>query len=178
MHQTSKIHAGFGPAWLLGLQKAYSSKKFTQLLQNQTFPENRAEFASPLQLCAAEVLDKFSGKDVFSNSRSGEGILNNLIVKNAVEKAGIMGKNGVPKIPMYFYHVEDKVMSISGNDALIDGYCKQNFKSLQYVRHKVENHALTTGGVNVLLKDKFDGVAPPKWCHKSDVCWRIWIRRI
>ena len=167
-------HAGFGPAGLLGLHKAYESEEFNKLLHSETFPENKTEFMSPLHLCASDVLEKFSGKDIYSYFLSGEGFLNSPIVKDIVEKAGIMGKHGVPQIPMYFYQaVEDEVMPISGNDALIDSYCSKNVKSLQYIRHTAGNHAATSfagaGGAVGFLKDRFNGVAAPKGCHRSDV---------
>ncbi|KAK0121868.1 hypothetical protein ONS95_010147 [Cadophora gregata] len=34
-------HAGFGPAGLLGLHKAYETKEFNKLLHQETFPEKR-----------------------------------------------------------------------------------------------------------------------------------------
>jgi len=167
-------HAGFGPAGLLGLHKAYQSKEFNRLLHEETFPENRTEFMSPLHLCASDVLENFSGKDIYSYFRSGEGFLNNPIVKNIVEKAGIMGKHGVPQIPMYFYQaVEDEVMPISGNDALIDSYCSKSISSLLYIRHQAGNHAATSfagaGGAVGFLKDRFNGVPAQKGCNRSNV---------
>ncbi|KAG4421177.1 hypothetical protein IFR04_005697 [Cadophora malorum] len=87
-----------------------------------------------------------------------------------------MGKHGVPQIPMYFYQaVEDEVMPISGNDALIDSYCSKSISSLQYIRHKAGNHAATSfagaGGAVGFLKDRFNGVPAQKGCNRSN-WWR------
>ncbi|KAG4442400.1 hypothetical protein IFR05_002102 [Cadophora sp. M221] len=117
---------------------------------------------------------KFSKKDILSYFRSGAGFLNKPLVKDIVERAGIMGKHGVPQIPMYFYQaVQDEVLPIKSNDELIDGHCNKNINSLQYVRHKVGNHAATSfagdGGANAFLKDRYNGVFALKGCHKSDV---------
>ncbi|KAH6712319.1 secretory lipase-domain-containing protein [Leptodontidium sp. MPI-SDFR-AT-0119] len=167
-------HAGFGPAGLISLHKAYEIKEFSRLLHQETFPETRTEFMSPLHPCATEVLDKFSNKDILSYFRSGAGFLDKPLVKDITEKAGIMGKHGVPEIPMFFYHgVQDEVMPIKGNDELVGGYCNKSINSLQYIRHKVGNHAATSfagaGRVNAFLKDRYNGVPAPKGCHMSDV---------
>lgn len=170
-------YAGLGVAGLWGLYQGFETPEMKQLLDDETFPENRTELEEPRTQCAGGDFSKFDGKDVFQYFRSVEGFLNKSPMKETIEKAGIMGKRDLPQMPLHFYKARgDEVNSIDDNDALVKQYCDRGIASLEYVRNYMGSHSsesiIGSGDAIQFLKDRFDGVAPVEGCTTKEV-WLI-----
>jgi hypothetical protein len=170
-------YAGLGIAGLWGLYQGFETPEMKQLLDDETFPENRTELEAARTQCAGTDFSQYSGKDVFQYFRSGEGFLNKSPMKETIEKVGIMGKRDLPQIPLHFYKAKgDEVNSIDDNDALVKQYCDRGIASLKYVRNDMGDHSsesmIGSGDAIQFLKDRFDGVAPVQGCNTREV-WLI-----
>jgi hypothetical protein len=120
-------------------------------------------------------IENFAFQDLGRYLRTGlEKVLNLPQTKELVEKAGVMGKRGTPKTPLYFYKaIHDEIDPVSDNDTLVDHYCADNVSSLQYFGNEVGKHLIETflgfGGAVAFFKDRFDGIEPFAGCHIEDV---------
>lgn len=167
-------YAGLGVAGLWGLYHGYKSKELDKFMDDQLFSENRTEFEKPRHQCAGADFKQFSGNDVFRYLKSGEGFMDSPQISEIIEKTGIMGKHGVPKIPLYFYKAKgDIVSSVEDQNALVKQYCDQGIESLHYVRNGKGSHSteaiVGSGGAVSFLNDRLEGKAPQKGCKTDDV---------
>ncbi|KAE8445253.1 hypothetical protein EG329_013625 [Mollisiaceae sp. DMI_Dod_QoI] len=167
-------YAGLGVAGLWGLYQAFETPELRELVDEELYPQSRPFFEKPRMQCASADFDQFDNQDVFSYFRSGEAFLNKPEMRDIVERTGIMGRHGLPQIPLYFYKAKEDVVSAGDdNDRLVEQFCGQGIKSLQYVRNSRGSHTSESiagsGGAVGFLRDRFEGVEPYRGCHTRDV---------
>lgn len=166
--------AGFGPAGILGLYQGFKTPELTQLFESEMLDATRGELLKASDQCALINSETFKNKDIGQYFKSGLGFLDLPEIRDLIEKAGIMGKNSVPTIPMYFYKsTEDEIDPVASNDDLVDSYCSKGISSLEYYRNDVSTHSSESfyggdGAVSFLV-DRLEGKSPAQGCHIHNI---------
>lgn len=159
-------YAGLAPIALTGIAK--TNPDFSQYLQSHLVPATAATFNNASKQCLNQNQAAFQYQNIslyFTNPN----FLQAPIPKSTIQKIGVMGQHGTPKVPLYVYKgVQDEVSPVLDTDTLIKKYCAAGAPSIVYVRNLVTNHQGESiiGIVGALgyIQERLDGVPPVNGC--------------
>jgi hypothetical protein len=166
--------AGFIPAGVQGLKAAYPNI-LDSWYESNINPSKRAVFENAASQCAAQDLQEYSGQDIGTYFKLGlAGSLSQPEPKAVLALSGLMGQHGLPQIPLYVYKsLGDEISPAVDTDTLVNQYCGQGIKSLQYYRNAVGEHfteaILGSVGAVAFLRERFEGLPAYAGCDIQTV---------
>lgn len=135
-------NAGLAPSAFLGLISQFPQQQQYFLSQLKTTgPRNEMGFLAARNFTVKEAAAAYAGQNIGDYFKNGDTIFKELISFNIVNRDGIMGYHGVPRIPLFLYKsVKDEISKISDTDALVEKYCQVG-ANIRYERNSVGTHA-------------------------------------
>jgi hypothetical protein len=133
--------AGLVPLGSLGLTGQYPEllEYFEQKLKS-TGPFNRTGFLAAANMSSGQAFETYAGQNIFDYFTDGIDVLQGGLLQEAFYRDGIMGNNGVPRIPLFAYKaIPDQVSPIQETDDLVNKYCAKGANIL-YHRNTVGEH--------------------------------------
>lgn len=163
------IGAGFAFSGAIGLSHAYP--EFAALLKEKLLP-NSSAINDVTKQCTIPTIVEFAYKSLWDYVDGGKDLLNNPVVQKVFAE-NVMGKNGVPKMPIYMYHaINDELLPFKDVQTLYDNYCSAG-ANIQFVKEAFGEHIIValSGAAGALrfLMDRMDGKKAPAGCSSKQV---------
>ena len=123
---------------------------------------------------SGNVTLEFAGQDLGAYFNGGlDAVLGNPVVQKAINDDGIMGRQGVPRMPVLAYKaIGDETSPVEDTDNLVKALCAKG-AAIQYLRNKVGGHiAEATNGAAAateFLDQVMAGKVPFTTCETKDV---------
>jgi hypothetical protein len=133
--------AGLVPLGCLGLSRQYPGllEYFEQRLKS-TGPFNKTGFLAATNMSADQAFGTYTDQNMFNYFTDGIDVLQGGLLQEAFHRDGIMGNNGIPRMPLFVYKaIQDEVSPIRETDALVNKYCSKGGNIL-YHRNTVGEH--------------------------------------
>jgi hypothetical protein len=133
--------AGLVPSALLGLTSQWPKAHGELIGKLRTSgPYNRTAFLEVKNMTAAEAFATFVNQSIYDYFENGKADLHTGAIKTALDRDGIMGQHGVPRMPLFVYKaIADELSPIGSTDALVRDYCNHGAR-IFYQRNTVGGH--------------------------------------
>lgn len=164
--------AGLIPLSLLGLAK--QDDDMGAWISYNLVPSTASLILGAGKSCPAAVIIAFTGQRIESFLSPNASLLTkNETPQNLINKVGIMGLHGTPKVPLFIFKgTADEVSPVADTDALVNKYCKAG-ATIEYQRDQGANHGTSTSaGIPAgwpWLSDRLSGVPLAKKCSIMNV---------
>lgn len=169
------LFAGFGFAGVAGLASAYPA--INSFIQQYTTAAGKTAIAQIDSQCAGEDILDFAFQKIESTTYQVFG--DQLLYQNVIEQVTALNVLGAfssetPSAPIFVYHaLYDEIIPVADADWMVEQYCANGIKSLQYVRDiGLAEHAsaeiLFLPAAVQFLRDRVAGVTPQSGCSISN----------
>ncbi|KAK4616537.1 Trichothecene C-3 esterase [Fulvia fulva] len=143
---SGSLQAGLIPAGILGLASQYP--ELDQYLTDNLKTDgefNATGFREATNYTVTEAIVAFASQDITQYFSNGAGTLFDPIPRSVINREGIMGYHGVPKMPVFAYKaIMDEVSPVNDTDILVDRYC-QIGATIKYDRNTIGSHSTESG---------------------------------
>lgn len=156
-------------AQLNGLAASYPD--FGTWLDNALISSKKSAFYQAKSTCDLGI---YNNQNLYSYFTNGSSTFNQTTYTDLINKAGIMGKHGVPKdYPLWVYKgtADATVPTIADTDNLVKGYCN-NGATIKYFRYINGTHSSTlnlTPNALAFLFSAINGTAIAPGCTTQNV---------